>query len=92
LPIAQRWNFELKRGAPIAHGRVASTAIEADQESVSVRWPGDTLPGRVFRDVASVVDLTFDSVLLRALKSNVESKTTLESTTCQCPFGSDIRK
>src|ERR1700751_5956374 len=41
---------------------------------------------------ASVVDLTFDSASQRVLKSNVKSKTTLESYICQCPFGSDIRK
>jgi hypothetical protein len=44
------------------------------------------------RLAASVVDLTFDSVLPRLLKSNFKSKATLESSACWCPFGSDIRK
>jgi hypothetical protein len=35
-----------------------------------------------FQGMASVVNLTFDSVLPRLLKSNVKSKTTLESDIC----------
>src|SRR5262249_16125502 len=41
----------------------------------------------------SAVDLTFASAFAgRVLVANVKSKTALESYSCQCPFGPDIRK
>src|SRR5215475_4956067 len=54
--------------------------------------PLRTSEGYGHKFTTGAVDLTFASVLPRVLIANVKSKTAPESYSCQCPFGSDIRK